>query len=118
MYEQIIRSFNRKGWNCYPVQRGRTIYSDQFLTTLHLGQKYIVLPLIEDPDDHELMYRVSDEMLERGERPLISIRGHPIPIATFTITPDQVVLDFPSPFSLSFSQFASSLETLVDVTVN
>ena len=119
--ERILEKIHRKGWNVYNVNNLNVIGGDEtirqnFSEVLDVGNKYLLMPIAQDPRNPEEVYNEL-EILAQGrnrEMPTIQIGLANHPLTGFTLWPECVKVITPEGTVIPYDFFLESLNSIVE----
>lgn len=119
MFEDIVYSIVRKGWNVYDA--GVTLNQNVYnvvprgnVTSLYIGRNYLVLPQIEHPRNIFEMKKAFLDMERRNEFPIIHYKQLSFALPAFFVEEKGFTVYSQKKLLFTQEEFRHSLETLTN----
>jgi len=119
----ILDKLHAKSWNAYISENVKTEFDgDRAITEgpanrLEVNLRYVLMPFAEAPESPESVRDALETLarkLNRGTPTITTFTGGREPLTGFRLYHDCVKLNTPAGTEVSYNEFVSALDTLVD----
>jgi len=116
--KEMLDIINQKGWNVYKshdLMKAEDIIRQNLAQSLEVGEKYVLLPVADDPKDPKQIFDTLERLAQKLDRgmPSIKLGNNYYPLTGFTLMEYGVKIHTPEGVVTYYDIFVRALDSLI-----